>query len=281
MNPQIDEKHLTELLSYKPRFFNWSGADLFNATSPQGLKKMVLIETNSCPSGQKSMPVLNVNDDHGSYRTLVERTFKPMLEEHEKLLGEERKVPDGKLAVVYDKNKMETSGYAATIADIFGENVYLVEFQDTDTDPPVRFIENGEIMQVRDTEGNWVNIRGCFRYVTQRPWTRLPLAKIRTLILNPVVCCLAGGRNKLLAAKAYDFLNSQYNGYGIRLNTPRTIRDVEKKIVPIWVESFGGYAVVKVSNAKCTCVKISNRTHIQMLVKVFGALPVNTNWMNS
>nr|CAG4715286.1 unnamed protein product [Naegleria fowleri] len=244
LNPQVDEKHLTELLSYKPKFFHWSGADLFNVTNSQGLRKMVLIETNSCPSGQKSMPVLNMHDDHGGYRTLIEKTFKPMLEEHEKQLGSNT-VPNGKLAVIYDKNKMETSGYAATMADVFGETVYLVEYLASDKDPPVRFVDNGQILQIRDKDNNWINIRGCFRYVTQRPWDRLPVSKIRTMIMNPVICCLAGGRNKLLAAKAYDFLNSQYNGYGIRLNTPRTIRDVEKKIVPIWVESFGGYAVVK------------------------------------
>ena len=59
------------------------------------------------------MPVLNMHDDHGGYRTLIEKTFKPMLEEHEKQLGSNT-VPNGKLAVIYDKNKMETSGYAAT-----------------------------------------------------------------------------------------------------------------------------------------------------------------------
>ena len=112
-----------------------------------------------------------------------------------------------------------------------------MEYLASDKDPPVRFVEKGQVMQIRDSQQNWINIRGAFRYVTQRPWQRLPISKIRTLLLNPVVCCLAGGRNKLLAAKAYDFFNSQYGGYKLSISTPRTIRDVEKKIVPIWVES--------------------------------------------
>ena len=34
------------------------------------------------------------------------------------------------------------------------------------------------------------------RYVTQRPWDRIPL-NTKTLIMNPLVGCLAGGRNKV------------------------------------------------------------------------------------
>ena len=45
----------------------------------------------------------------------------------------------GSLAVVYDKNSMETSGYAAAMADIFGEAVFLVPFYKNDPNPPVRF----------------------------------------------------------------------------------------------------------------------------------------------
>ena len=53
----------------------------------------------------------------------------------------------------------------------------------------------------------WVPIRAAFRYVTQKPWTRIPL-KTKTKILNPVISCLAGGRNKNLADKAYEVLNT-------------------------------------------------------------------------
>ncbi|MFM8363474.1 MAG: hypothetical protein ACKOA4_12320, partial [Haliscomenobacter sp.] len=70
-------------------------------------------------------------------------------------------------------------------------------------------------------------------------------------ILNPILACLAGGRNKLLAAKAYDFFNAELENLGLKINTPETIRDVRKEEVPLWVKKMGGQAVVKIpySNA--------------------------------
>lgn len=70
---------------------------------------MVLIETNSCPAGQKSMPKLAGHDDSRGYRVLIEKTFKPLVDKHT-AIGD---LPFGGLAVVYDKNHMEASGYAA------------------------------------------------------------------------------------------------------------------------------------------------------------------------
>ena len=79
LHPSVDPLKLKSLLAYKPRFFNWSGADLFNVTTSDGRRTMILIETNSCPSGQKSMPLMFDHDEYGSYRTLIENTFKPMM----------------------------------------------------------------------------------------------------------------------------------------------------------------------------------------------------------
>lgn len=76
LNPKVDAKKLKELLCYKPAYFRWSGCDLFNVTTQSGNRNMVLIETNSCPSGQKSMPSLAENDEFGGYKVLIERTFK-------------------------------------------------------------------------------------------------------------------------------------------------------------------------------------------------------------
>ncbi|ETO05077.1 hypothetical protein RFI_32319 [Reticulomyxa filosa] len=120
------------------------------------------------------------------------------------------------------------------------EKVYVVKNFDNDSDPAVRFDEDG-VMWVRGettyskkqleakkkrgkyqrvtievTEDNkderkvleWIPVRAAFRYVTQTPWSRFPIAT-KTRILNPVLCCLAGGRNKNVAAKAYDMLNSE------------------------------------------------------------------------
>jgi hypothetical protein len=96
----------------------------------------------------------------------------------------------------------------------------------------------------------WVPIRAAFRYVTQKPWARIPLSS-RTLIVNPIIACLAGGRNKMAADKAYEFLNKELAEAGLAVRVPETIRDVAKEEVPLWVRSMGGKAVVKVpySNA--------------------------------
>jgi len=77
---------------------------------------MVVIETNSCPSGQKSMPLLHEANEANGYRVLIEKTFKPLVDSRPDL-------PAGGLAVIYDKNDMEASGYAASMADVFKEEV--------------------------------------------------------------------------------------------------------------------------------------------------------------
>ncbi|PHI18570.1 hypothetical protein CEQ90_17270 [Lewinellaceae bacterium SD302] len=241
MHPMVEANKLRELLNHRCRHFIWGGADLLNVTSAGGKRQMVVIENNSCPSGQKSMPLLNDNEEQGSYRLLVERTFKPFLKGLRKSLN-------GGLAVVYDKNPMEAGGYAEVIADVLKEPVHYVSFYEDDPDPGVEFREG--VMHVRTEEGEWVPIRAAFRYLTQKPWNRLPL-NTRTRILNPVSACLAGGRNKMVAAKAYDIFNGELERHGLHINTPETIRDVSKNEVPLWVRKLGGRAVIKVpySNA--------------------------------
>ena len=241
LHPKVQPEKLKELLEYRAKHFLWAGADLLNVTSAGGKRQMVVIENNSCPSGQKSMPLLDDNQEQGSYRWLIERTFKPYLKQS-------RTSVKGALAVIYDKNPMEASGYAAVIADVMKEPVYYVPFYKDDTDPPVKF--TGGVMYVRNSEGEWVPIRAAFRYLTQKPWNRLPL-HCKTKIINPIVACLAGGRNKMVAAKAYDLFNAELENSGLKINIPETIWDVSKNEIPLWVRKMGGQAVVKVpySNA--------------------------------
>ncbi|MEM9986780.1 MAG: hypothetical protein AAF804_16935 [Bacteroidota bacterium] len=239
LNPQVNRLKLEALLHYQPKYFFHAGADLFHVTDAMGNRKMVVIETNSSPSGQKSMPLLDENQEQGGYYLYMAHTFARVLK------GRRPKV-EGGLAVLYDKNYMEASGYAAAMAEVFGESVYLVPFFDQVEDPSVRF-ENQQ-MQIRDDEGTWVNIRAAFRYVTQKPWNRLPIQS-KTLILNPIIACLAGGRNKAMAAKAYDFFNAEIEADGLAIKTPETIWDVSKNEVPLWVKKLGGQAVVKVPYA--------------------------------
>jgi len=260
LHPMVDAQALKEWLDHDCKYFRWAGADLLNVTSAGGKRQMVVIENNSCPSGQKSMPLLDDNQEQGSYRWLIERTFKPLLRRRGGAVK-------GGLAVVYDKNPMEASGYACVIADVMKEPVYYVPFYHNDTDPPVRFDEG--VMEVRDADGGWRPIRAAFRYVTQRPWTRLPL-NTKTRILNPIVACLAGGRNKMVAAKAYDIFNAEIAGSGLKINIPETIWDVSKAEIPIWVKKLGGQAVVKVpySNAGQGVFTLVNQEELDQFMEM-------------
>jgi hypothetical protein len=262
--PSVSESTLRELLAYQPANFRWSGADLFNVTEAKGGRKMVVIETNSCPSGQKSMPLLNEESEKNGYSILIEQTFKPRVEEAARL----GKLIEGRLAVVYDKNVQEASGYAACVADSFKEEVFLVEFLENDQQPHVRWTDDW-VMEVCTKDGQWHRIRAVFRYVTQKPWSRFPIARSKTLVMNPVVSCLAGGRNKLVAAKAYDFFNAEYAGRGLEIRFPETREDVSKDAIPLWVKSMGGHAVVKVpySNAGQGVYTITSKPELDDLMK--------------
>ncbi|HPH18828.1 MAG TPA: hypothetical protein PLE32_08630, partial [Haliscomenobacter sp.] len=211
-------------------------------TSASARRQMVIIENNSCPSGQKSMPLTDDHKEQGGYRLLIERSFKPFVQK-------KRSGLQGALAVLYDKNPMEASGYAAVIADVMKEDVFYVPFFNDDPNPPVRYNADAQ-MEVRDENNEWHLIRAAFRYVTQRPWNRLHM-HTKTRIFNPVVACLAGGRNKMMAAKAYEQFNSEWEDQGLRINIPQTIWDVRKEDIPKRVAEMGGQAVVKVpySNA--------------------------------
>ncbi len=166
LNPKTDRVKLHELLSYEGRPFRWSGADLIHATTVEGNRRMVVIENNSCPSGQKSMPLLDDHQEEGGYRRLVERTFLPYVKKRQ---GGVR--VDGHLAVIYDKNPMETTGYAAVIADVFNEKVLLITDYD---EAPERNLKVENDLLYAHVDDAWVPLRAAFRYVTPKPWTWLP-----------------------------------------------------------------------------------------------------------
>lgn len=236
LNPKVDASALSDILSYKSKYYYWGGSDLFYVTTESGNRKMVVLETNSCPSGQKSMPQRgDESDEYRGYRFLIQHSFLPLLKK--------KRLIEGALAVIYDKNYMEVSGYAAALADLTQETVYLVPFYSDDDQKNV-YVEDGVLTIHTDTQKN-IPIRAAFRYVTQKPWNRIPPI-CKTLIYNSTLICLAGGRNKLLANKAYEMFNSELAGTGLKINTPETIKDVYKPEVPLWVKRFGGKAVIKI-----------------------------------
>ena len=65
MHPRVDPAVLATVLAYQPTLFRWAGADLLHCTTEQGVRQMVVIETNSCPSGQKSKPYLLEHQEQG------------------------------------------------------------------------------------------------------------------------------------------------------------------------------------------------------------------------
>lgn len=250
LNPQIDSNYLKSLIEYRAKYFYWSGTDLFHVTTAKGNKKMIVVETNSSPSGQKSMPLLNEHQEMGGYKRLLEESFLPLISS--------KRLPKGELAVIYDKNYTEASGYAATLAELTGENIFLLSFYSEDENPPVRFT-NG-IMEVKDQDEKWHPIRAAYRYVTQKPWNRIPVVT-KTFIYNPIIACLAGGRNKLVASKAYDLFNTELKNNGLKIFTPETIMNINLKEIPLWVNRFGGHAVIKnpYSNAGQGVYTITNQ----------------------
>lgn len=239
LHPEANSLAVKEFLDKKLHLFHWGGADLIHSTNEEGNRSIVLIETNSSPSGQKSMPYFHEDEEKAGYLKLLRDAFFPALKN--------KRTSKGRLAVFYDKNHMEASGYANVMSEISGEDVLLVPVFDSD-DSNIRCREDG-IIEAKTSE-EWVPIRAALRYVTQKPWNRIP-PLTKTFIFNPLVICLAGGRNKLLAAKAYDIFNGGQEDQGLRIQTPETIWDVSLEEIPIWIERMGGVAVIKVpySNA--------------------------------
>lgn len=280
LHPHVKEQDLLELLSYRPKHFLLAGTDLIYVTTDQGKRLMAVIENNSCPSGQKSMPLFNDLEEQGGYKRFITEVFKPAVEVKKRVKGV--------LGVVYDKNPMEASGYAAAMADAFDEEVELIYFPDGDTDPSVK-VENEKIW-LKSSDGEWKEARAIFRYLTQKPWNRLPV-KSKTLIVNPIITCLAGGRNKMVAAKAYDLYNGEIASKNIQINTPQTIWDVELHEIPLWVEKLGGKAVVKVpySNAGQGVFTIVNSEELEEFMNmnhqygkfIVQALIGNATWSST
>mmetsp|Transcript_17705 Transcript_17705/g.56549 ORF Transcript_17705/g.56549 Transcript_17705/m.56549 type:complete len:569 (+) Transcript_17705:1887-3593(+) len=309
LHPETDKNKLLEVLGYVPRDFRWAGADLFCVTNEMAQRQMIVIETNSCPSGQKSMPSQGNENDTAkgtNYYTMVAETFGSLLREKSDSL------PEGVYATIFDKNPMEATGYAQCMADFLKTRVFIVEMFRHDDKAPYRWRDDG-VLEIRvgrsdaehalpDTslfkpvEGDesrvWVPVRAAFRYVTIAPWTRIPVVT-KTLVLNPIISCLSGGRNKLVASKAYDFKNAELSSYGLRIRTPETITDVSLTEIPLYVRSMGYIAVIKVpySNAGQGVFTITSKAELDSFMEwakcnpydqfIVQALVGNSTWSSA
>lgn len=245
MNPTVDVNTLKMCLAYKTKHFKYAGCDLFKVTNTQGKRQMIIIETNSCPSGQKSMPLISESQVCGGYKTIVESILDDLMVTDKQ---------NGDLAVIYDKNLMEASAYCSVLAKLTGEKVWFVEYYDQDeselaNNANVEWRSNG-YMYVKDKENEWHQVRACIRYVTQRPWNRLPLNS-KTVVINPIIACLAGGRNKIMAAHAYEMLNEDLAESGLKIRIPTTRLNVTKQEIPELVRRMGGHAVIKEPYGNC------------------------------
>eukprot|EP00590_Aulacoseira_subarctica_P001293 CAMPEP_0172434650 /NCGR_PEP_ID=MMETSP1064-20121228/70744_1 /TAXON_ID=202472 /ORGANISM="Aulacoseira subarctica , Strain CCAP 1002/5" /LENGTH=516 /DNA_ID=CAMNT_0013182885 /DNA_START=224 /DNA_END=1774 /DNA_ORIENTATION=- len=220
LHPQTSHEKLMSLFNYSPKYFSWAGSDLFSVTNEASQRQMIVIETNSCPSGQKFFPCDDNEEHSGSgYHKLTKYTVRPLVESATEVEG-------GALAVVYDEDRMEATGYAAAIASEFKEIVYLATYHDGDPSPPFKFDNDGvahvRVANTLSTKGEkWLKVRAAFRYVTERPWNRFPLVS-KTKFINSIVSSISAGKNKLVAAKAYENFNQELAPFGLKLRVSDT-----------------------------------------------------------
>jgi len=254
---EVSYEHLMGFInSFKPKHLMWSGTDLMSVTEKEtGMSFMTVIELNTCASGQKSSPLFDENIEEGGYGKLLKRCFWPELQRRAEagMILEE-----GALGVIYDKNFMEASGYAASMADVSGESVHLLPMWDEEKWGEGVTEWKDDILYIKETQ---TPIRAVFRYVTQQPWKKIPVSlptghpsgtdgsvrKKSTFVCNPISACLAGGRNKMVAAKAFETFNPELDMLSVpMIRTPRTIRDVKFEEVRRWIDRMGGYGCIKI-----------------------------------
>lgn len=192
------------------------------------------------------MPRIDENNEFGSYKRLLSSLFEAV--------SQSDKSQGGDLAVVYDKNMMEASGYASILSGMSKERVWLVEYLVDNEDDKENCSKNVKwcngYMYVRDKYDQWHKIRACLRYVTQKPWTKLPV-NTKTLVFNPLVACLAGGRNKIIASYAYQQFNKELTARdsNLLIRMPYSLINVKKRDIPRLIATdpvLNGKAVIKV-----------------------------------
>jgi len=95
----------------------------------------------------------------------------------------------------------------------------------------------------------------------------------------------------MMASRAYDFYNAELDGKGLSIRIPETIRNVTLNEVPLWVDSMGGHAVLKVpySNAGQGVYTITNPQDLADFMKqthhydkfIVQSLVGNASWSST
>ncbi|MDP3919082.1 MAG: hypothetical protein Q8Q35_04240 [Nanoarchaeota archaeon] len=236
------------LLTTPVNHMRWSGSDLLNVQDEYGIRKKVVLETNSCPSGALDFPT-RVYDITGktTYEKILRATLIPQIKEQ------------GDLAVIWDKNRRGTRAYAKTLASLTDRNVHWISLLDSED----YRIEDQEKLKIKGKD-----IAGGFRYVTQRPWERISV-DMSTPLINPIIGCLAGGRNKLLAGTAYNLFNKENTGT-LKINTPYTTQDLDRSEILDLIASWNFIGVIKdpYSNAGQGVYTITNEQELEEFANI-------------
>jgi hypothetical protein len=230
LHPAASREALRSLLATRCSHFFWAGCDFFPVSDLPGGARMLLLESNSCPAGQKSMPSLRGDSLWRGYQRL-----------HDVLLGLWTEATNLPLAVLYDKNEQEARAYAASFADTTGRPALAVDTSAGAASEVLRIVDRK--LQVLGPHG-WTPVIAALRYITHKPWLQLPV-DCATPILNPISACLSGGRNKHLANLAYRRFNEAWSGRGLGISFPATRSGVPPGQVAEIVAQFGGRAVIK------------------------------------
>jgi hypothetical protein len=214
----IEQQAVMDLLNYKPKFFFNAGSDLMKVTQ-NNETKMLVIEVNSVATGSMSFPTRDV-EYYNQYEYIIENSFKPLIKD----IPED----DGVLAVLNDANYLEAYTYAVIMARKMSENVYVVNLCEA-RHYNNYFRINDDYLEIF-INNKWTKIRACYKYVQTKPWLMLPVQS-KTFIYNSLLGCLAGGRNKAIAALAYSILNHELKDKGLKINHPKTFVNLSKEDV--------------------------------------------------
>ncbi|KRX71541.1 Chromosome transmission fidelity protein 18 -like protein [Trichinella sp. T6] len=218
-HPEVDHNVLLQIMKTSSKYYRWAGADLIRTVNLNGEERMAVIEMNSCPSGNKSVPFLDWG--YQGYRRVMEHAFLPYLNDANLPAG-------GCLAVLYDVEKQRKESYALR-----------TEFA------AVHALDSGRRVRI-----------GSFDRSVGSRASIVPLRDSQTVAQiavdqQDVGDESAGGRNKLVAAKAYQRFNELHQASGLKINVPYTVTDVTLEGIQEYAVKMNHQLVVKVPYSNC------------------------------